>query len=172
MVAYDYNEQTDEIYFHRGLATNMIITDRSELFDYFYLTSMIWFEIDEDNLTHSHSYNYSGADGQSYCSCKIYSVHPSHTHGYNEVLSHTSSTHTIKCFCGYLSTSAHVKSRYVYSSQFKHEIYCACGYYMGLGTHSVVTDSPTKSHCTDCGAVFNPMFDNTLFGISPKQEGE
>ena len=86
--------------------------------------------------------------------------------------SHTNSVHTMSCACGYEITSAHVKSRYVYSSQFKHEIYCACGYYMGLGTHSVVTDSPTQSHCTDCGAVFNPMFDNTLFGTSPKQENE
>ena len=45
-------------------------------------------------------------------------------------------------------------------------------HYMGTGTLSVVTDGLTRSHCTYCGAVFNPLNDHIIFKNDPEYEDE
>lgn len=112
-------------------------------------------------INHYHSFNYiiiNGEDGEAYheayceyCQYEKYDVH--------EYIATPVSPgyHNYKCVCGRTSGSAveHTASQYEYKTKLIHNIVCECGYVMGTSPHSVVTDGPMKSHCSDCGAVFN-----------------
>ena len=79
--------------------------------------------------------------------------------------------HQEVCACGRRrNLSDHYEYGYSYKSQFAHNIVCECGYILGFSPHSVVTDGPLKSHCTDCSAVFNTGSDIIIKGNEDEYE--
>lgn len=223
MIAYAEIQNGNDIQLHTGWSgeehNDTIYTTKYNIDPF-----IIWLEIDEEKVPHTHSYSYvDSKTGENLCACQIYSTHPAHSQNhkyftrddtekryemcacgdirsilhyhekfysnrdsvshyercglcnYNRPVYHsftfdsiTSTNHEEICECGYVKTSVHTAFRYVKHSQLKHKMYCSCGYYMGLGSHSVVTDSPTQAHCIDCGAVFNPMNDFILLEKDPE----
>ena len=86
------------------------------------------------------------------------------THKYTNLQSISSTQHQEVCACGHIgATFNHIAYRYERDTKSRHKTYCKCGYFMGTESHSVVTDSPMKAHCTYCGEVFNPQNDFIIF---------
>lgn len=159
LIAYDYDEDNDEIYFHTGWSNNTQITNESNLFIYTSNTSILWFEFDEENLTHECTDAYvSGAAGNEICSCYIYnSIHPAH--GYHNHLdrNYNDKYHWDECPCG-------EKGEYIYhtltysnpTNTVHHQSCTECDYesdYPHTYTEFVETSSTHHSEICVCGDI-------------------
>ena len=150
---------------------------------------ILWLEINENMISHTHSDNYLLSGGGTACSCEFYgSLHPEHVHEGNETGSGedyvnyacvccwcdephsftsynnpTSTSHTAVCECGYSTSKAHVFT-YESISSLYHISVCACGY-TTTGMHTTRAIDNRYSACTLCGEVFDSWSDNTIFKI-------
>ena len=128
LIGYDYDEDNDEIYFHTGWDDDTLITDKDTThFIYTANTAFIWLDVNENNLTHTHTNNYVDSQSSaSFCACQIYSEHPEHEH-VGHTIGYTSTYHTFRCdWCGDISQS-HSYSYTPYNNTM-HLSQCRCGY--------------------------------------------
>lgn len=156
MIGYDVGvdaEGNDDIILHTGWSGNE--DSRVSTTEYQYLNSIVWIEINEENLSHECAYNYTDTfTGSNMCACEIYcGTHPSGTHTYrNDYVSYTSSGHIKACTrCGEEILESHSYTYEQYSSA-KHKCVCECGYEK-YASH-VVRTSPSASlvQCIYCKA--------------------
>ena len=132
MIAYDYDENNDEIYFHTGwiddedTVENERIAKESDLvFDD--RITIIWLEL-HDGYEHACSNSYvNSTTNEEICMCR-FAFHPDHTHTpTNEYLSYTTSSHVLACqYCnnGYVTTHT---PTYRWFSSTQHISTCPCG---------------------------------------------
>jgi hypothetical protein len=105
MIAYDYDEINDKICFHTRWNSDTVMTDKDDTsFVYDTNTSILWFEISEDNQTHTHSYNYEYSDVAEtetlLCACQMYSAFIGHVNNHLYIELHDSTNHFSGCTCG------------------------------------------------------------------------
>ena len=113
-----------------------------------------------------HDFSYSFSNNYSHwisCNQCDYIETEIHEHYWVSI---SSEKHQTKCICGHTNgiKAKHTESQYVYKTIMLHSITCVCGYVFGTATHSIVTDGPLKSHCSECGAVFNTGSDIIIKG--------
>lgn len=170
--------------------------------------AIIWLEVNEENLPHSHSYNYvDSVTNEPLCACQIYTSHPAHsTHLHYDISEYSINDHCYKCACGYIDrleahnlsysyfsvsqhkklceacgyegkenhvfdivwksndlehrlscvcghrtpTEAHYRHKYTSKGVTQHYIYCKCGYYFGVESHTF-TQIGSYNVCDYCG---------------------
>lgn len=170
--------------------------------------AIIWLEVNEENLPHSHSYNYVDSEtNEALCACQIYTSHPAHsTHLHYDISEYSINDHCYKCACGYIDrleahnlsysyfsvsqhkklceacgyerkenhvfdivwksndlehrlscvcghrtpTEAHYRHKYTSKGVTQHYIYCKCGYYFGVESHTF-TQIGAYNVCDYCG---------------------
>ena len=154
MIAYDYDAENDEIYFHTGwyhfeLFNNFtILPEKNSTNIYKENLCIIWLDINESNFSHSCSNNY--VDTINYtvqCMC-VFSHHPCHNHT-GDYTGYDSSRHSISCdWCGTVS-QLHSYYYSMYSST-QHKVRCDCGY--TYYQPHVVAIGPSKI-CLRCGCI-------------------
>ena len=146
--------------------------------------SIIWLEINEENLPHECSDAYYDTYTNSYmCACNVYyETHPSHTHSYHE--SYNSTHHFDKCICGEIcnmvshdltysavNDDSHnqkcVECNYearvdhehtlIPSNASEHSFECACGHISEIEGHYVSTyaNKDNTSHYVKCACGYN-----------------
>lgn len=156
MIGYDVGvdaEGNDDIILHTGWSGNE--DSRVSTTEYQYLNSIVWIEINEENLSHECAYNYTDTfTGSNMCACEIYcGTHPSGTHTYrNDYVSYTSSGHIKACTrCGEEILESHnVTSHIPYTNEW-HKGICDCGYAKNL-PHVVRPATGITGTCILCGA--------------------
>ena len=142
MIAYDYNPETDNVYYHMGsYSTDMLTDDVSNDFDF--NPSIIWLEINENAFPHECSNNYHEVEtGETICLCKL-DIHPAHTHSL-ECIESDASSHIPKCSdCNEIDENA---LSYVRIDGITHSINCVCGYH-SVGVHIVKSGTHTCLQC-------------------------
>ena len=124
VIAYDYNESTDEIYCHFGWGADKThITPESEGLTLYKAALTVDFDL---NNTHSYNYNEYNSDNM-YCSC-YFSCHPEHECRY--YLEYDGTYHTYACDCN-ASEETLLEHNFVTQEQDKsrHTLCCVdCGY--------------------------------------------
>ena len=122
-------------------------------------------------VLHYHDFSYTELNENVHLiSCNECSYSEMVNHKYI-LMSISSTQHQEICACGHIGeTSDHIAFSYENYTKQKHKAYCKCGYYIGTQSHSVVTDSPTRSHCIYCEAIFNPMNDFVILKKDPDYE--
>lgn len=152
LVGYDVTENEDDIilsYCWNGYDTTTFYKN-----EYKYFSSIIWLEINEDELPHTCSESYRNlADTRGYCICELYSKHPNHRHvSYYGGEECPMSSKNYTCYCGELITASHTYNIEAYSST-QHWIECACGAKSQLWDHDIAYThtSVTHSGACECG---------------------
>ena len=122
-IAYEYNEDSGEIYCHMGEKDGVHVTISQRGFTYYKSAMVIDF-----NLPHSHSNNYSdGTNNYCYCSEEIC------VYKHNKKFENTdTSYHTVSCACGSINTTEnHIYKNYTKIigalGSLQHNANCACG---------------------------------------------
>lgn len=101
VVAYDYDQTSDTLYYHYGYKPYSHVDITSDMFGYDYIYSYACINYEGD---HSHSDNYV-VNGVGYCSCKL----PNHVHKYTHKYTIVDNTyHNAVCFCGEAVRETHV----------------------------------------------------------------
>ncbi len=129
-VAYDYDEATNEVYFHAGWHTGSTRRTLSNMgYDTYRGYLVIRFNID-----HKHSNNYTVVQGDGtykyycYCSDKVVTYKHdkcNYTLNYKTV---SDKQHFVSCVCEDSITENHSYTwTYGKSDQFSHAAYCRCG---------------------------------------------
>ena len=154
VIAYDYDEVTDEIFCHFGWGADKThITPESEGLPLYKAA----FTVDFD-LPQSHSYNYVENKNQPnekfYCSC-YFSCHPEHEHTYSPTAD--GSYHTYSCSCRLKETPNFEHSLYISEiNEDGHRYKCStCNYESELIEHNMrfyLYSTPTQhgERCVDC----------------------
>ena len=113
-------------------------------------------------ISHSPNHHYeqiSTTQHKAYCECGEYEVQ---NHTYTEFVETSSTEHSMTCACGHtLSNQPHAPGVYEIYNNFKHYIYCNCGYFIGTSTHTMVTTG-RYAVCTDCGVKIDTFSDVTI----------
>ena len=131
MIAFDYDETNDTVYFHTGQGGNHIVSDKDTAgFVYTANTSILWFEIG-DQLTHSHSSHYAYSNTSttaSLCACNMYSGSINHTHNYNAICNNDD-WHFSRCVCGKITNIQPHTLSYSENNANRHKEKCTqCDY--------------------------------------------
>lgn len=152
LVAYDYDSETNQIYFHTGWHNGTrIIGCGDSSFNYKDCLYLLWLEIDTDALGHNCSMNYgygSGDNQLSLCMCSL-GIHPNHKHSCTDIISYSNNDHTAHCTkCDLTYTSAHDYTYYLYND-VQHRVSCRCGYTIYLP--HVITGTGIQKRCIKCG---------------------
>lgn len=143
MIAYDYNPETDNVFYHLGWLGYLPIDDSVNPFVHY--PSIIWLEINENEFPHECSNNYRvEGESENVCLCK-FDIHPAHTHSLACIESDASS-HIPKCSdCNEIDENA---LSYVRIDGITHSINCECGYH-SVGVHIVKSGT---NICLQCRA--------------------
>lgn len=187
VIAYDYDEITDQIYCHFGWGADKThITPESEGLTLYKAALALDFY-----LPYSHAYNYIENKGQSneksYCSCDFF-CHPEHIcrhyteydnnyHKYmcgcsEELFEHNLScsyfddfNHIKSCAdCGYTQTETHDYTHgYEYIGAYEHREYCECGAFVeGDHVYQIAIEGELKLDvCVFCKVSRNHEHDYT-----------
>ncbi len=102
VVAYEYNEETDEIYFNTGLEDFGSYSCLSYIGYDFYDFSIAITNLEDHICSNNFSYN-----GESYCACDFYSIYPTHQHHYRRYRQFNLIQHYELCLCDAMKKSAH-----------------------------------------------------------------
>lgn len=104
--------------------------DEPVLTNYTLNKSIIWLELDEDIIQHTHSYNYLDSDtGESLCSCQIYKFHPEHENNHRYFVKTDSLKRWEECGCGNTrNTHVHEKNYTIDSLELHSEECSICDY--------------------------------------------
>ncbi len=149
-IAYDYNDETDELYCHLGGKNGLYHVALSTT-GYIVLGGAITIEF---NNEHSHSNNYVSSDGDSYCSC-YFPCHPEHECTY-EMYNESQHIYT----CGHVANennkSVHqLEYIDVFGNDTSHIVRCAQCNYSYTATHNYSCEYvDVNTHtgvCVDCG---------------------
>ena len=147
MIAYGIDENGN-ILLHTGWQNNphkvLIVNEETAdeysddiITDYIYNKEIIWLEINEESLPHTHAYNYIEKNTQELlCSCQIYSSHPEHENNH-KYFQKTNANHLYEeCACGE-KTIIHVHDReYSNVSNYIHTEACTMCDYLESVFHS------------------------------------
>ena len=141
MIGYDFTTLDDGKY---DITVNLCWNDgekqniRSS--DFALFNSIIWLEINEENLPHVCSNNYvdkndvnNDDDDEYFCSCDIYyNTHPEHKYHHDYKFNgFDSESHYINCICGYkMNVEAHNLEYSLYGVAMHTESCIDCGYIM------------------------------------------
>ncbi len=168
MIGYDIDvdaEGNDDIILHTGWSGNEYV--KVSTTDYQYLNSIVWIEINEENLPHDCSDNYyDPTTGETFCACEIYyNTHPAHDehhHSINGNPGFDSVYHwTNACRCGGIGPNSVVNSHslsytYIESLNYHYEECSGCGYYNNVGhtynQYATVSNTHHAGACA-CGAI-------------------
>lgn len=154
MVAFDYDEESDTLYFHTGWNSDTVMTDKEvDAFIYTTKTVIMWFEID-DELVHSCSNNYAYSTSpttSSLCACQMYSGSSSHTHNYNGI-KYNDDCHFSRCVCGKVeNVEAHNLIYPGIRPAYHYEKCNDCTYGDYVNHEYIVPQSPTETgHSLKC----------------------
>ena len=167
MIAYDYDEDNDEIYFHTGWRGDTSMTNKEpEAFIFDLNTAILWLEITDTTFLHSHAMNYSTSTMENaFCSCQLFSTHPAHESNHISISGNSGcdgTNHwTNGCHCGKPSPDSVVTPHdlsYVYTpgSDTHYQECEGCGYsdfvYHNYNQLTSVSDTHHANACK-CGAV-------------------
>lgn len=157
MIAYDYDEINDKIYFHTGWSSDTVMTDKDDTsFVYDTNTSILWFEITDESLIHTHSYNYEYIDivetGTFLCACQLYSVFLDHINNHFYVNSYDSTGHFSGCTCGdKVNVESHDLRYYRYGTSM-HGYFCLDCEYAEKESHNynIFSTISASGHTMKC----------------------
>lgn len=155
MIAHDYDEATDTLYFHTGKSGGHTINDKeTEYFIYTNNTAILWFEIG-DGLVHSCSNNYKIVDSSTteyLCACEVYSGSLEHEHDYNATIDNWDNRHFSRCICGKITNiEAHSLTYTNIYPTFHREECNECSYINDINHEYTVPHSPTATgHSLKC----------------------
>ena len=144
MIAYDVvgEGENEDILLHTGWTGGEYISVNTTAYKHF--NYIIWIEINDDELTHTHSYKYIDSDvnTKTYCACEIYSTHKNHNsnHIYN-INGLDSDTHFLRCHCGAKTNIEAHSLSYSYYTPTQHYKSCDNCAYMGAENHNFTIQS-------------------------------
>lgn len=158
-IAYDYDEQNDELYGHLGFTEEGYSYEHVKVSTTGYNIYLCAFTLNV-NLPHvcSNNYVYTDYNGvvTTHCPCEL-SIHPNHVHSYlDKPIKIDETNHNEYCSkCGEPITSSHsYTNKYVYKNKTNHNAYCACGA-MKLKGHAVKSG---ERYCLLCGGLVDTGF--------------
>lgn len=123
--------------------------------DYTHFNSIIWLEINEENLPHQCTNAYHDEDTNvDVCACQVYyNTHPNHKHTlFKEHYSYNNNnSHMSVCICGNEKANPHIVSNVVN----KHGVCISCGASVYVGNGPVITPWGSNDGISDACAVNN-----------------
>jgi hypothetical protein len=155
MIAYDYDVEEDAIYFHTGWETNTIISEKSDDFIYNSRTTILWFEIDYQEVSHAHTNNYHNPQSNNestLCACQIYASHPAHENNHFYFDSYNYEAHFLYCDCGIILNEENHLLSYSYLSSALHTERCNnCNYsYNDYHSYTILNNYSENLHSVSC----------------------
>ena len=148
MIGYDVTTTNgqDDIVLNLGWNDGSTQTVRTT--DFHCFKSIIWLEINEENLPHicSDSY-YDFLENEYYCACEVYYyTHSTHSvHIYSGLEYYNSQSHCYRCGCGYITNIQSHNLSYSYYSPTQHYKICSDCIYSGAETHSYIVQNSSSS---------------------------